>query len=121
VRIAVVTNKPETLAQRLLERLFAPGVFGDVVGARPGQPLKPDPGIAIRTLARLTLSPAECLIVGDTEVDIALARAADIRAIGVSWGFRCRDHLVRLSPSAVIDTPDELLEWVVSSEQENRA
>ena len=40
-------------------------------------------------------SPLQTVFVGDSEVDIATARAADLPCISVLWGFRDRDVLER--------------------------
>ena len=46
--------------------------------------------------------------VGDSDVDIATARNGGLPFIGVSWGFRGREFLVRCGASVIIDSPSEL-------------
>jgi phosphoglycolate phosphatase len=38
------------------------------------------------------------------------ARAAGVRAIGVTWGAHPRDELVPLGFDALVDSPSELIE-----------
>jgi phosphoglycolate phosphatase len=86
-RWGVVTNKPEALAQALLEGLqlnarCAVLIGGDTVGAR-----KPDPAPLLEACRRLS-EPADCAVyVGDDPRDIDAARAAGMPAIAAGWGY----------------------------------
>jgi len=58
--------------------------------------------------------PERCLVVGDTEHDVACARAAGARAIAVATGGRSRAELERCDPDLVLDDladPEPLLAW----------
>lgn len=84
IRLAVVTNTPRELALRILEATglgsrFAAVAAGDEVTAG-----KPDPALLHLAAARLSVSLAECLFVGDTEVDLEAGR----RAPCLTAGFR---------------------------------
>jgi phosphoglycolate phosphatase len=105
LRLAVLTNKPHDLAVRICAPLLAPWPFGMIVGQRPGIALKPDPGAALEIAAQLGIPPEDCAFVGDSAVDLETARAAGMRAIGVSWGFRPRAELEACHPWLVIDEP----------------
>jgi phosphoglycolate phosphatase len=50
-------------------------------------PSKPDPGMILRAMAETGISPEATIMVGDTSFDMAMARGAGVRAIGVSWGY----------------------------------
>ena len=47
------------------------------------------------TIGLCGADPDKTVFVGDSEVDIATARAADLPCISVLWGFRDRDVLER--------------------------
>lgn len=49
----------------------------------------------LAAMEQLGADPAGTVFVGDSEVDIATARAADLPCISVLWGFRDRDVLER--------------------------
>jgi phosphoglycolate phosphatase len=110
VKLAVLSNKADDLTRRIVGALFDPGMFAVVVGARQGQPLKPDPTVALLVGDRLGVPPGRIAYVGDSGVDMRTAAAAGMAAIGVSWGFRTRDELVESGAIAVLDHPLELLE-----------
>ncbi len=104
--LAVLTNKPHKLAVRICEQLLAPWQFRAFVGHRDGVPLKPDPTAALQLARELGVAPADCALVGDAGTDIATARAAGMRAIGVSWGYRPRADLA--GADAIADDPAQL-------------
>lgn len=108
-RIAVVTNKPQAPASAIAAALFAEGTFGVVVGEREGVPRKPNAAPALLAAEALGMPPSACVFVGDTSVDILTARAAQMRSIGVLWGFRDRAELVEAGSDHIVAHPDEIL------------
>jgi phosphoglycolate phosphatase len=58
-------------------------------------PSKPHPAMVLNCLAATGAEAAGCVVVGDTEYDMAMARAAGARAIGVGWGYHDRARLGR--------------------------
>lgn len=88
VPLAILSNKPHAATCAVTARCL-PGVrFVAVHGQRDGVPRKPDPQAALAIAGELGVPTVEVAFVGDTAVDFATARAAGMRAIGVSWGFR---------------------------------
>jgi len=108
VPFAVLSNKPDDAAQRLVATLLGRWRFAVVRGARPGVPKKPDPAAARAIATELGIAPGEWAYLGDTDTDIRTARGAGMIAIGVAWGFR-PDELVAAGALAVMQTPQELL------------
>ena len=47
-------------------------------------------------------------MIGDTTFDMSMARAAGVRAIGVSWGYHPVDDLRRAGAEVIVDTFAEL-------------
>jgi phosphoglycolate phosphatase len=110
VKTAVLSNKPDVITQIIIGKLFFPNTFDLVLGERPGTPRKPDPTSTWELITELDTSPRETLFVGDSEVDIATARAAECSFLGVSWGFRGRPALEAAGADRIIDNPAELRE-----------
>ncbi|GHV68689.1 phosphoglycolate phosphatase [Spirochaetia bacterium] len=111
IKLAVITNKPDALAQTVVEGLF-PGIFDDVRGVLPNRPAKPDPALVWDLLFDLGCSPRQALIVGDSEVDLETSRRAECPAIAVSWGFRPRKVLEEAGANYFADTPEDILKLV---------
>ncbi|HEU4535219.1 MAG TPA: HAD-IA family hydrolase, partial [Polyangiaceae bacterium] len=105
--LAVLTNKPDEAARRVVDALFAPGTFVATRGHRPGTPRKPDPAAALALAAELGLTPAEVAFVGDTAIDIRTAHAAGMLAVGVAWGLR-PGELREAGAALVVDAPADL-------------
>ncbi|MHB1843574.1 MAG: HAD family hydrolase [Deltaproteobacteria bacterium] len=85
--LAVHTNKPEPFARAIVQGLGLERHFQEIVGARDGGPRKPNPEDALGLLERLGVPPASAAYVGDSRIDVATARAAGIRFLGVAWGL----------------------------------
>jgi phosphoglycolate phosphatase len=109
VRLAVVTNKLESLAVRLLDEAGLLGRFYTVLGGDtlgPGR-AKPAPDLLIEMLARAP-GARRAAFVGDTTFDTGAARAAGMPSVAVSFGFiDAAPH--DLGADAVIDHYDELV------------
>lgn len=108
VLIAVVTNKSEDLAVRLLEAVglaprLATIIGGDTLG--PGR-AKPAPDLLHEMIARLGGGPAA--YVGDTTFDTRAAAAAGLPCVAVSFGFN-DVPLAEMGATAVIDHYDSLV------------
>jgi phosphoglycolate phosphatase len=110
VPMAVFSNKPHDLTLESVRRLLGRWHFAAVIGARPGRAHKPDPAAALEIAALLGKAPADVFLVGDTEVDIATAANAGMKAVACAWGFRSREELAGCHPFALIDAPGDLLD-----------
>lgn len=71
-------------------------------------PSKPHPGMVLNCLAATSVAPGQAVVVGDTEFDMAMARAAGARAVGVGWGYHPRERLLRGGAEHIIDDFAEL-------------
>jgi phosphoglycolate phosphatase len=108
VPLAVLSNKPHRFTTRIVDALFSGLPFVAVFGEREGVPKKPDPTALLEIAGLFELAPSECVLVGDSEIDVQAARAASMRAIAVTWGFRDRAELLRAEPHAIADSVEEL-------------
>jgi phosphoglycolate phosphatase len=102
IKMAVVTNKRESLSAKLLFRLGLHGYFDVLVGGDTLPKRKPDPDTIELALAQLGVPPQEAIMVGDSEADTGGAMAANVATICVSFGYR-RVSLEDLKADAIID------------------
>jgi phosphoglycolate phosphatase len=112
IKLAVLTNKDQNLAERIVNHFFTAGTFEHVLGAVEGRPLKPHGWMIWKLVDMMKLSSPDIVLVGDSDVDMDTASAAGIRAIGVGWGLRTRKELIDHKAAIVIDKPAELLNLV---------
>jgi len=109
LQLAVLSNKPDHLTQKLVSHLFDDSTFATVRGHLPDAIHKPDPGAALAIAAHLNIEPAEIVFVGDTAMDMQTANSAGMFAVGVTWGYRSRDELTAAGADCLIDQPAELM------------
>jgi phosphoglycolate phosphatase len=106
---AVLTNKDQTFAVNIVKHYFGPDLFELVWGAMSGRPIKPDPAALVQLLEEIKVSPKDAVFVGDSGVDMDVAKAAGVASVGVTWGFRDRKELLEHQAGTIIDKPQELL------------
>jgi phosphoglycolate phosphatase len=71
-------------------------------------PSKPHPSMAKAAIAEAGATPATTVVIGDTSYDMAMARHAGARAIGVAWGYHPARELHAAGAHAVARHPSEL-------------
>ncbi len=101
-RLAVCTNKFEALSKLLLVQLGLAHRFKAIAGRDTFAVCKPDPGHLTGVIAMAGGRAERAVMVGDSEVDIATAAAANVPSIGVTFGYTLRP-VRELGPGAVID------------------
>lgn len=114
VRSAVVSNKAAFAVERLAAQHF-PGMLEVALGATESRRRKPAPDMAEEALAQLNVPRERALYIGDSEVDVATAAAAGLDSVIVTWGFRSREQLVAAGAQRLVDTPQELEDWLFES------
>lgn len=107
VRLAVCTNKRQALAEPLLSAFGLASRFAAIVGGDALPVKKPDPRHLAAAIARAGGTPARAVMIGDSDADVAAARALGVKVIAVSFGYS--DVPVHdLGADAVIDHFDGL-------------
>lgn len=116
--IAVASNKYQAATRALVNHFFPNIPFVAVEGQRPDRPTKPDPAIvddilaqanrAIAVTSGTPITKDDVLYIGDSDVDMATARAAGVESVGVTWGFRPRKELIEAGANHIVDTPPEI-------------
>ena len=84
--LAVVTNKPIGPTSRILAALGLTRWFGAVLGGDSLATKKPDPAMLFAASDQLGVDIAGCVMVGDSDVDMAAAGAAGVPGIWCSYG-----------------------------------
>lgn len=72
-------------------------------------PSKPDPAMLHQAMREAGVAPGDTVMIGDTVFDIAMARAAGVAAIGVSWGYHAAADLRAAGADVVVDDFAQLL------------
>ncbi len=110
-KIAVLSNKQDEYVKNLVNQLLPEGICEIARGTIAGKPAKPEPTVALEMLEQLGISHYECVLIGDSEIDILTAQNAEMECLSVSWGYASKTKLIMKGAQEIINTPDELLEY----------
>jgi len=106
--LALCTNKPRSITERVLANLRLHGTFQVLVGGGDLPKTKPDP-LPLRYIAeRLGLAPSELVMVGDGAQDVLCAKAAGAHSVGVEGGMQQRELLLASEPEVLLNSLHEL-------------
>jgi phosphoglycolate phosphatase len=106
-RLAVCTNKFEQHSRLLLAALGIANRFVVIAGQDTYGVRKPDPRHLRETIREAGGEAARTIMVGDSEVDVQTARAAQVPVVAVDFGYS-RIPVVDLAPDRVISHFDDL-------------
>lgn len=98
----VVTNKPEGFSRTILAHFGMLGDLDMVIGGDSGFARKPAPDMLMAACRAIGCDADEAFLVGDSEADLAAARAAGIACILVRGGY-ARVDVELLEADLVID------------------
>ncbi len=107
-RKSTATTKGTKTTRAVLEQFGLLPYFDHVQGT-DGFPSKPEPDVILASLAALGASPGDCLMVGDSEVDMEAGRRAGVKTCAVRYGYGSREELERHSPDYWVDDLRELI------------
>lgn len=88
IPLAVCTNKPARISAEILDSLGLAAYFARVIGGDSLPFRKPDPRVLLALLESFAARPEDSLLVGDSEVDAATARAAGVPFVLMKHGYR---------------------------------
>lgn len=110
IPLAVLSNKPHPFTTAIVDKIFPQIHFESVLGQLPGIPHKPDPTGALEIAKVFCLRPEQCILIGDSTMDLETAQNAGMCAIAVTWGFHDPERLLAAGASRLAHHSAELLE-----------
>ena len=108
--LAICSNKPKPLCEKVIADLGLDACFPVIVGSSPDRPMKPAPDLLELAMARLDMTTAECLYVGDSEIDVALAEATGVRFAFLTYGYA--GETVAAGRHETFDRFSDLVRWI---------
>lgn len=106
-QLAVATG----MSQRGLEHVLAVHGIADrftSLQTADRHPSKPHPKMLEAALFECAAEPGQAVMIGDTVFDMQMARAAQVRAVGVDWGYHEAVELREAGGEWVAESPAEL-------------
>ncbi len=110
-KLAVVSNKYRYLVEALNHDIFK-DYFDISMGEMDGVPIKPAPDMIHIALKEMNLSKDEVIFIGDSDVDMMTATNANIKSIGVTWGYRSKEVLIKHKADHIIDQPKDIIKII---------
>lgn len=99
--LGMATGKSRRGVERLLARRCWQNHFASVQTA-DDHPSKPAPDMILACMEETGIGRGETVMIGDTSFDMAMARAAGVRAIGVAWGYHDAEALLESGAERVV-------------------
>lgn len=106
---AVATNKSIEYTRVIMNGLGS-GHFTYMVGGDDGFGLKPEPGMLLHIMEKLSVSKDRTVLVGDSTNDINGGHNAGIRVCAVGYGMGNREKMAACQPDWFVERPEELME-----------
>lgn len=118
-RLAVATSKPEPFARELTAHFGLDEHLEGVFGATLDETTRATKAAVVgHALAELGIdpasAPAEAVMVGDRLHDVHGAAEHGLETVGVTWGYADPGELEAAGAAAVVSTPEELAELLLT-------
>jgi phosphoglycolate phosphatase len=106
-------HRTDTIAPAL-EELRWTGFFKTIQAADTA-PSKPHPAMLLQALAATGVTPENAVFIGDTTFDMEMAQAAQLRSIGVGWGYHQTEQLLAAGAHRVVQSVGQLRDCIRSA------
>lgn len=110
--LVVATSKRRVFAEDMLGHFGLRPYFEAVYGVTPPDLSEPKAKLIGRILHDRGLKPAQAVMIGDREFDVAAARAHGMASIGALWGYGSREELTLHGASLLCEHPRALVDAV---------
>ncbi len=106
--MAVVSARDEAGTMKFLEHFDLAKYFDVIVTGLSARYTKPYPDPVLLAASRMKLTAENCLMIGDTTVDIRAGRSAGAQTLGVLCGFGEEPELRKMGANEVIPVTSRL-------------
>ena len=106
--LAVVSARDDRGTREFLDRFELTKYFTAIVTALTAEHTKPYPDPIEFAARAMGVAASECVMVGDTTIDIRAASSAGCQSIGVLCGFGRENELRRMGATEILQTPTEI-------------
>lgn len=108
--MSVVSARDERGTMAFLEKFGLDKYFDAIVTGLSARHTKPYPDPVLLAAQRMKVPPANCVMIGDTTVDIRAGRSAGAQTVGVLCGFGEEPELRKMGADVIIEDTTKLLE-----------
>jgi N-acetyl-D-muramate 6-phosphate phosphatase len=107
--MSVVSARDEKGTMAFLERFDLVKYFDAIVTGQSAKYTKPYPDPVLMAAEKMGVAPENCLMIGDTTVDIRAGKRAGAQTVGVLCGFGEEPELKKMGADAILDATPQLL------------
>ena len=107
--MSVVSARDEQSTMRFLTQFDLCKYFDAIITGLSARHTKPYPDPILLAAERMGVKPEECLMIGDTTVDMRAGKAAGAQSVGVLCGFGEEEELRRLGADLILKSTADLL------------
>lgn len=108
--MAVVSARDEKSTLRFLKQFDLCPYFDVIITGLSAPHTKPYPDPILLAAQKMGVHPAQCLMIGDTTVDIRAGKAAGAQTVGVLCGFGEEPELKQLGADLILPSTSDLPE-----------
>ena len=108
--MAVVSARDESGTMAFLEQFGLVKYFDVVVTGLSAKHTKPYPDPILLAAQKMNVSPENCLMIGDTTVDIRAGKSAGAQTVGVLCGFGEEPELQKMGADLILGDTTKLLD-----------
>ncbi len=112
IKIGILSNKPHEFTLEYAKKFFGDFNISEIHGQKEDVPKKPNPIAAINIAKSFDIPYENIYFVGDTSIDMKTAKSANMKAVGVSWGFRPVKELIENGADYIAKTPKDILSLI---------
>ncbi|MCI0553053.1 MAG: HAD family hydrolase [Anaerolineae bacterium] len=107
--LSVVSARDERATLRFLEQFDLLKYFDVVITGLSAKHTKPYPDPILLAAHKMGVKPEECLMIGDTTVDMRAGKSAGAQTVGVLCGFGEEEELLRMGADLILPITSELI------------
>ena len=111
--MAVVSARDENSTMRFLEQFSLMKFFDTIITGQSAMHTKPYPDPILLAAQRMGVKPGECLMIGDTTVDMRAGKSAGAQTVGVLCGFGEEPELRKKGADMILQTTSDLTDLLL--------
>jgi HAD superfamily hydrolase (TIGR01549 family) len=113
--MAVISARDEKGTMRFLHHFDLIGFFDVIVTGQSAGRTKPYPDPILLAAQRMNVRPEECLMIGDTTVDMRAGKSAGSQTVGVLCGFGEEPELLQMGADLILKNTSDLVTVLAAS------
>jgi len=111
--LSIVSARGQRNTMRFLEQYQLTGYFTCIATGHTCKHTKPFPDPVLWAARQMAVPPEECLMIGDTVVDIKAGKAAGAQTVGVLCGFGQEEELQLAGADLIVSETPSITEYLL--------